>query len=820
MRKVYHRFMTAALLLLSFSPVAAQNHVNPVLEGIADAGAFKYAGNYYLGGVATYGDFFVSHDLIHWDKRVHVFDLDNQWTHGTGAKNNQVHADDISYSGGLFHLLFSVNYWGDDRHIVHITHATSPSITGPFHEVRSDQWFENRIDPQVFRDDDGRLYLYMVKFTEGNTIWGRPLNADFTFAGDAVQQFSSQPGTWETLDNRVNEGPFVIKYRGRYYMMYNANHTAPEYGNYRLGVCEATSPLAFNPGGKYSAPVVSPEIEMLDDFGIDLITYGTGDYCPPNLKHDTLDFKVDRSISSTLYMKIAQRGSCEVSLNGKVLNEGSKNDYALFKVNPSWVKKGANRILINRKRGSRSDLSALALYDAAACPAAREGDLLLTPGQPNIVRGPNGWEWWLVYMANKGWEHRDQYADRIHFTNGRLGTEGITCTASVGFHPAPAMPQYSGTCLDSIPQADAYLLELTFSSPATEQGVDIGGLRVILPETMKAGVSHIWRIEKDDDTVTAWIDDVLVADHLKTDRNRKDLHWIGSSNDYEVAYISFNEGWDEYGSHFSGWDGQLASEKGLALTSADTFKGPASNSYEFSVEMDNATPGKGRYGVYAAYQDEKNFVRVVIDATQKTLVTEQCVKGKMSTAEQPLSTTNVRYPDMKYTDTFEKQYRFTCDHEISSILLPHLDADNDTYAKSLNIDECTDKHFRNDMAGRLTFAWLDGDTWRELKYANAPSEHPGWQKMTFPTIRTRALRMINKDPLDHNRNIYRIKTVDDFSANNQLRIDKRGGELHIFINDKEMEIIKTRKPVPTRIGLYSDRTADVTVSNMLYYRVF
>lgn len=28
-------------------------------------------------------------------------------------------------------------------------------------------------------------------------------------------------------------------------------------------------------------------------------------------------------------------------------------------------------------------------------------DILMTPGQPNILRGPNGFEWWLIYMANK-----------------------------------------------------------------------------------------------------------------------------------------------------------------------------------------------------------------------------------------------------------------------------------------------------------------------------------------------------------------------------------------------------------------------------------
>jgi GH43 family beta-xylosidase len=818
MKRSFIYIIAAVLSILPISSAFSQNHVNPVLEGVADAGAIKYAGNYYLGGVSTNGDFFVSHDLIHWDKRVHVFDLDNQWTHGTDAKNNQVHADDISYSGGLFHLLFSVNYWGDDRHIVHITHATSPSITGPFKEVRNDQWFENRIDPQVFCDEDGRFYLYMVKFTDGNTIWGRPLNPDFTFAGDAVQQFSSQPGTWETLDNRVSEGPFVIKYRGKYYMMYNANHTAPEYGHYRLGVCEAPNPLAFNPGGKYSEPVVVPETEALDDNCIDLITYGTNNYCPPDLRHDTIDFKVSRSITGPLYMKIAQLGNCEISLNGTVLNKNSRNSYALFKVNPSLLIKGDNRIIINRKNKRHSELFALALYDTGHDYIAREGEMLLTPGQPNIVRGPNGWEWWLVYMANKGWS-RDQYVDRIHFTNSKLNTEGITCTGSNGFHPAPAMPQYSGKSLDSIPQADAYLIELTFGSSSTQQGVNIGGLDIMLPKTMKSDVKHVWRIEKNFDTVTAWIDNILIADHQKTDVNNKNISWIGNKEDYDIEYISFNEGWDEYGKHFSGWDGLNADANGLVLNSTNAFKGAASDSYELSAEFDNATPDRGSYGVYAAYKDSKNYVRVVIDAAKQKLITEQCIKGKTLKSEKALSTTGIHYPDLKYTDSFEKQYRFNCDTYVSSILLPRLDADNDSYAKSLNIKERTEKLFRKDMAGRLTFSWLDGDTWKELKYNETESENPGWQKISFPAVRTRALRIINKDPVDYNRNIYRIKTVRDFSSNNQVRIDKRGGDIHIFVNDNEMNVVKLKKPTPTRIGLYSDGTANITVSNILYYKI-
>mgnify|MGYP001949557446 CR=1 FL=1 len=117
---------------------------------------------------------------MHWDNTIHDFDLNNDWPAGTGAKNNQIHANDMSYHGGLFHLLFSVNWWGKDKHIVHITHATSPNVEGPYKEVRSDQWYENRIAPMVFCDEDGQLYLYMVKFTDGNTIWGRKLNKDFS----------------------------------------------------------------------------------------------------------------------------------------------------------------------------------------------------------------------------------------------------------------------------------------------------------------------------------------------------------------------------------------------------------------------------------------------------------------------------------------------------------------------------------------------------------------------------------------------------------------------------------------------------------------
>ena len=57
-------------LLLSFAfaccgSLFAQNIQNPVLPGVADAGVMKYNGKYYIGGVRTNGDFYVSDESGH-----------------------------------------------------------------------------------------------------------------------------------------------------------------------------------------------------------------------------------------------------------------------------------------------------------------------------------------------------------------------------------------------------------------------------------------------------------------------------------------------------------------------------------------------------------------------------------------------------------------------------------------------------------------------------------------------------------------------------------------------------------------------------------
>lgn len=488
-----------AILLLALScglDLCAQNIQNPVLPGVADAGAVKYNGKYYIGGVFTNGDFYISKDLVNWGTPVHVVSMNNDWTKGSGAGDNQIHANDMFYLNGDFHLYWSVNYWGKDKHAVHIVHAQGKDILGPYTEPDKTTWMDNRIDPMVFKDDNGQLYMYMVRFTDGNTIWGRKMKSPAEFSGEPVCQFASLPDTWETMDNRVAEGPWVMKYRDRYYMMYNANHTSTEWGNYQLGVAEADSPLTFQNGGKYSYPVVLSNQTSLEENYVDVLRYGKanepyfaymeeqpeGNWMQPD--YNASDWKKGESgfaskdvegsttrhlgtkwqtsslwlrktfqISNTIKnaaLRVAHDGDTKIYLNGERIYNKQGADYCILNLSEKQIavlrNDAPNVLAIETNKGSRTNFFDVSLFDMKDDKA---DDILLTPGQPNILRGPNGFEWWLIYMANKNHEPRGQYINRVQFFDKTLYVDGITGPNTKGYHPEPAKPTYGDTFDDA-----------------------------------------------------------------------------------------------------------------------------------------------------------------------------------------------------------------------------------------------------------------------------------------------------------------------------------------------------------------------------------
>ena len=104
--------------------------------------------------------------------------------------------------------------------------AWSDSPTGPFNELYSGPLFpaEGNIDHHLYFDEDGQPYMFFVRFDHGNIIYSCQLEPDCTTMKFNTLKFVARPEQdWEKLDAVVNEGPFIIKHNGTYYMTYSGN---------------------------------------------------------------------------------------------------------------------------------------------------------------------------------------------------------------------------------------------------------------------------------------------------------------------------------------------------------------------------------------------------------------------------------------------------------------------------------------------------------------------------------------------------------------------------------------------------------------------
>jgi beta-xylosidase len=108
---------------------------------------------------------------------------------------------------------------------------------------------ESTIDNTLFVDDNGRAYIYYDRFNEGLNVWGAEVNpADMTILEKTQTACIRLSQAWERVWPTVNEGAFVIKHNGAYYMTYSANsYESPLYG---VGYATAKHPLG--PWTKYA----------------------------------------------------------------------------------------------------------------------------------------------------------------------------------------------------------------------------------------------------------------------------------------------------------------------------------------------------------------------------------------------------------------------------------------------------------------------------------------------------------------------------------------------------------------------------------------
>ncbi len=223
------------------------NNVTGIVMDVADPYVLQYGGKYYIYGTGNNSSrgikVYESTDLVNWsgpvgktdrtttDKgyalyRDHVWGTANFW------------APEVYYLNDKFYMFFSV--------AERISVATSDSPLGPFSQSTEEQkvFHDNiwEIDTHLFIDDDGKKYLYFVRKPNGNYIYVAELSDDMRSIKESTMQLCINPSQpWEYHREATNEGPFVLKYRGYYYLTYSGSHYETDY--YGVGYATSTSPL-------------------------------------------------------------------------------------------------------------------------------------------------------------------------------------------------------------------------------------------------------------------------------------------------------------------------------------------------------------------------------------------------------------------------------------------------------------------------------------------------------------------------------------------------------------------------------------------------
>jgi beta-xylosidase len=190
-------------------------------------------------GIAVY----VSDDLLTW--RIPDAARDGLALHKTDVWGDRwFWAPEVYYVNGKFYMYYSADE--------HICVATSMSPLGPFTQEVRKPMIENEksIDNSLFIDDTGKPYLFFDRFNDGLNIWSAGLDDNLVAIKEGTMKKCIHVSqAWEKVWPRVNEGSFVVKHKGIYYMTYSAN----SYESQFYGIGFATSTDINGPWIKYES---------------------------------------------------------------------------------------------------------------------------------------------------------------------------------------------------------------------------------------------------------------------------------------------------------------------------------------------------------------------------------------------------------------------------------------------------------------------------------------------------------------------------------------------------------------------------------------
>lgn len=241
---VRHKYIVLFILLNIFSfssctdasakkeNILKDPHKN--LLTLADPFILLYNNVYYAYGTGAEDgiEVMTSDNLINWEKA--AGSKDGLALHKDNSYGDKwFWAPEVYYVNDKFYMYYSAEE--------HICVAVSDSPLGPFKQSVQKPMIEGEktIDNSLFIDDNGKPYLFFDRFNDGLNIWVAELEDDLiTLKKETMHQCIHVSQPWEEVWPRVNEGAFVIKHNGMYYMTYSANsYESPFYG---IGCATAT----------------------------------------------------------------------------------------------------------------------------------------------------------------------------------------------------------------------------------------------------------------------------------------------------------------------------------------------------------------------------------------------------------------------------------------------------------------------------------------------------------------------------------------------------------------------------------------------------
>lgn len=207
----------AAILLCSLRLGAQSTEAR-----VHDPVMIKQGDTYYVFATGNGISVKTSKDRIHWEEAPSVFkrgEMPSWHTRDIPEQKGHLWAPDISYRDGKYHLYYSVSAWMNFNSSVGYATNTTLDASDPAYkwtdegmivDFRNGGEGVNVIDPNVFVDFDGRVWLLYGSYKAGL----RMAELD-----RKTGRLKSDPPEITTLTTSLGEGVFLI-HRGGYYYIF------------------------------------------------------------------------------------------------------------------------------------------------------------------------------------------------------------------------------------------------------------------------------------------------------------------------------------------------------------------------------------------------------------------------------------------------------------------------------------------------------------------------------------------------------------------------------------------------------------------------